>query len=88
MDVNCAFWCTDDQPDCCAGELKLNFNIKRSFGLEGVGINGTALKLFAANFEGAGVFDLRVSAAWMPQSSLHGWIYGVPQIEFTGAQSA
>jgi hypothetical protein len=44
---------------------------------------------FTAFLESIGVFDLQVSAAWMPQSSLHGChVYtfsdGVPQIEYTG----
>lgn len=54
--------------------------------LKGVEPNGTHLAV-AAILQRVGVFDLRVSAAWMPQSSLHGRIYGSPQIEYIGAQT-
>ena len=30
-----------------------------------------------------GVFDSRALAAWMQPSSLQGWIYGVPRVEYT-----
>ena len=56
-------------------EVKAVFHGVRKFS----GPNGTYLTN-PGGFQCPGVFDPRASAAWMLQSSLHGWIHGAPRV--------